>query len=362
LGIDFFGDLDCRGKVISPRDDFGLSPTTHNLLEIARSLDCQGLVYGAGPENHGPSLKHWEERCLLLGNGPGALAQARDPYILRETLKQIGADMPTFHTPQKPPVPGNWLLKPLFQGGGHGIIKLPIREAEAMRVLSRLDEPERYIVQEYLNGIPGSVTFLADGLSAMLVGSSSQLTQEASEHSPFRYLGNVVPLPPTYPAFWEDMAKIANHLTVTFGLKGLNTLDFILTEDGAKVLELNPRWSGSVELIEACLGQSLFLAHLNACEGRLPDSAQWEKTAAARPPRFYGKKILYAQTSFTVKSYKEGWQALYNRGVRDIPKPGGDIQAGEPICTVLAQGRSEKECKLLLEEKDALVREFYIKE
>jgi len=356
LAIDFFGDLDCCGEVVTPHDH-GLPPSTGSLLEIARGIDCSGLIYGAGPENHGPALQHWEERGLLLGNGPSTLAHARDPYLLRETLGQIGVEMPEFHSAEKPLVPGNRLLKPLFRGGGHGIIKLPECTTKARRVLSKLERPERYIVQEQLEGTPGSVTFLADGRRALVVGTSAQLTQ--GERSSFSYLGNIVPLPQPYPAFWGGMAKIASHLTAAFGLKGLGTLDFILAPSSVMVLELNPRWSGSVELIESWLGQSLFQAHLEACAGKLPDPAKWEKMISERPVRFYSKKIIYARTSFIVRNYYGGWQPLYDRGIRDIPKPGCQTREGEPICTVLAQGASEEECYFLLNKKETWVRKFY---
>ena len=358
-GIDFFGDLDCRGKVITPDISSDLEPTTQGLLKIARGIECRGLVYGSGPENHRHALRYWEKRGLLLGNGYDSLVQARNPYLLREVLRKINVNMPRFYSPDQAPLSGSWLLKPLSGGSGTGIVRLPPKEAGIRGVLSRLHKPSRYIVQEYQDGIPASITFLADGSSALPVGSSYQIIQERNGKHPFRYIGNIVPLPAPSPGFWNDMAGIASHLTAAFGLRGLNTLDFILCGSGIRVLELNPRWSGSVELIEAWLARRLFLDHVRACGGELPMGAKWEEIVSARPLRFYGKKILYSDTSFTVQDYREGWQPLYQYGIRDIPRPGSPVQEDEPICTVLADGTSKEACMSKLEEKARLVRGFY---
>lgn len=357
-GIDFFGDLDCCGEILTPNKQRSAFSTL-GLLKIAQGLKCQGLVYGSGPENHWEALRYWEDQNLLLGNGYNTLVKARNPYLLRETLGQIGVKMPDFFSPNQIPPAGSWLLKPLFRGGGHGIARLPSEEAGIRSVLSQLDDAERYIVQEFQDGIPASMTFLADGKKVLLLGFSYQLIQEDSEKNSFLYTGNIVPMPSPYPSFGEDMAVLASHLTADFGLKGINTLDFILCENGVRVLEINPRWSGSVELIEAWLGRSLFLDHIKACGGELPQAAEWEGLLSACSSRFFGKKILYANTSFTIRNYEEGWQSLYEYGLRDIPRPGGLTMKGEPICTVLADGSSKEECMSALEKKAHWAREFY---
>ena len=357
-GIDFFGDLDCRGKILTPSDDFDLEPTTLCLLKIAKEIECQGFVYGSGPENHRAALRYWEEKGLLLGNGTETLAHARDPYILRKVLKEIDIKMPEFHSPDRIPTDGFRLLKPLFGGGGHGIVRLPEEEAAIRGILSELDEPERYIIQKEQDGIPASITFLADGHNARLVGSSYQIIQKRSGRNPFRYIGNIVPLIAPNNTFWNDMKRMASHLTAAFGLKGLNTLDFVLCDD-LLVLELNPRWSGSVELIEAWLGRRLLPDHIRACKGELPERDYREDMLSVRPRCFYGKQIIYADTSFTVRNYEEDWQPIYKSGIRDIPKPGCQIRKDNPVCTVLAEGATKKECVLNLQEKTRRVREFY---
>jgi predicted ATP-grasp superfamily ATP-dependent carboligase len=87
----------------------------------------------------------------------------------------------------------------------------------------------------------------------------------------FYYKGNIVPLEIGESMDYEHLISkindLAGCLTLCFGLKGVNTVDFILNSEGVWVLEVNPRWSASVELIERYLGKSLFDEHLRACAG-----------------------------------------------------------------------------------------------
>ena len=358
-GVDFFRDMDCRGKVITPSLEPDSKPWTLDLLKTAQEIECSecsGLVYGSGIENYGDALQYWQDKDLLLGNGQDVLLKVRNPFILRDVLAQIGMEMPEFHSSDWIPTEGSWLLKPLFKGGGYGILKLPSEEAAIRDILSQLDKPERYVVQEKLDGVPASITFLANGSKALLVGSSYQLINKQTREESYQYMGNIVPLMAPYQSFWKDMDKLANHLTAAFGLKGLNTLDFILS-DRVKILELNPRWSGSVEMIEAWLGRRLFLDHIKACKGKLPNKAEWERFI--RPQKFYGKKIIFADVSFTVRDDAGDWKRIHQYGIRDIPWPKSTIKKGEPVCTVLAKGSTKNECMLKLAKKAHQVREFY---
>ena len=362
MGIDFFGDTDNQGEVVTPYDGYGLSPNTMNLLTIARDYECSGLVYGAGPENHGQALNFWEERGLLLGNGCEALASVRNPYLLRDVLENAGFKMPNFFGTdefQAVKPQGSWLLKPVFRGGGHGIIKLS-EGGEPEKVISLLKEPERYIVQENVDGVPASMTFLSDGASALTVGFSRQLISEGGEDDPFRYDGNIVPFADPGSDLWNKMTCLSSVLTKSFGLRGINTLDFILSRGGVWVLELNPRWSGSSEVIEAWLGKRLFREHVNACKGELPDSAEWEEMLGKLPKGYFAKKILYSDDSYNAKNFGEEWKSLFAKGIRDIPRPGFFIRAGDPICTVLGDGASIDECMQDINSKTHMIHDILL--
>ena len=371
IGIDFFGDLDTRrcGKTVGIVNDLGLAPTVKDLMQVARGLTGQGLVYVSGPENHPDELTFWEEQGLLCGNGVSALKQVRDPWQLRQVLSEIGIAMPDFYSVEQwspDEKRGKWLLKPLNRGGGHGIAELPQEKVTARALISSLGDPSRYIVQEYIPGIPASVTFLADGRQAVVLGTSRQLTGIQGSQ-PFIYAGNIVPFDISFlqglRTFEEDLIRICKHLAWAFSLRGVNTLDFMVNSSGIWVLELNPRWSASVELIEKWMGERLFSHHIAACkakgQNRFPSSGDNRKPVHKRSLQgFWGKSIVYAQSSFQVTADLD-LQSLYEQGVRDIPPAGTRLESGQPICIVLSGATSDAACWQSLQVKAKWARQVF---
>jgi len=368
VGLDFYGDADTcwQGSTLSLPGDYGLKPTVKHLLEVARTISCHGLVYASGPENTPRELEFWERCGILLGNGVSSLTKARNPWELCRSLGQVGVRMPRFSTVEnwKQIEDGEkWLLKPLNRGGGHGILELPERREDAEKLVSGLLHPAQFIIEEFQAGIPGSVTFLANGQQAVVLGTSRQLSGRQEDKRPFLYQGNIVPLDMKglmdQEVFNKELTKAAEVLTKDFGLKGINTLDFSVNREGVWILELNPRWSASVELIERSLGQRLFAAHLAGCGEeeltsiksilqRSPRNAQLknrQKIKNRQTLPFWGKRIVYAGISGEMAYGNEkSLLFLYKQGVRDIPRAGTKIERGQPLCTVLAQGFSDQDC------------------
>ena len=369
MGIDFFGDVDARwqGKTISLSEDYGLKPTVKHVLKVARTISCDGLVYTSGPENTPKELRYWERKGLLRGNGPSTLTKVRNPWELRRSLGQIGAKMPRFcsvrqwkhHEDGK-----RWLLKPLHRGGGHGIVELSEKKEDILDLVSSLSQPARFIIEEYIDGIPGSVTFLANGRKAVVLGTSRQLIGRGGRIRPFLYEGNIVPLDiqkvMNPMAFEKQVIKTSEHLTNVFTLKGINTLDFIVNREGIWILELNPRWSSSVELIERSLGKRLFACHLAACEGMELTQIMEQCKTLPNTFNFWGKRIVYAPAPSVIeKRTMKQLQFLYEQGVRDIPLAGTKIERGEPLCTVLAGGVTDQDCNMRLKTKIDWVQQFF---
>src|SRR5262249_54822436 len=138
-----------------------------------------------------------------------------------------------------------------------------------------------------------------------------------------------------------SMARaLATAVTEEFGLVGLNGLDFIARRGVPYPIEVNPRYSASMELVERSSGVSLFDLHERSCGGVLPDDV-------AAPRRVAGKAIVFARRSVMIGESRR-WAAL---AIADIPHPGERIAGGRPICTVFAEGRDADECR------ERLVRE-----
>ena len=66
----------------------------------------------------------------------------------------------------------------------------------------------------------------------------------------------------------------------------------------------------------------------------------------------FGKAIVFARHDVTVGNTRE-WIDL---GIRDVPHPGEQIQAGRPVCTVFATGRDALGCHAALVERAERVK------
>ena len=114
-------------------------------------------------------------------------------------------------------------------------------------------------------------------------------------------------------------------------------MDVVVSDDlGIHLIEVNPRYTASMELIEHAHSLNMFSLHLEALAGRLPD---WKLLDQIEGP-WCGKGIVYARQSVTIPN-TDRWLGG-NR--RDIPFEGDTMDKGQPICTVLAEGSDRAAC------------------
>jgi predicted ATP-grasp superfamily ATP-dependent carboligase len=189
------------------------------------------------------------------------------------------------------------------------------------------------------------VAFVAANGAAVPIGLSVQLFGDrAFGADGYRYCGNI--LAPAGDAVFEQddvlmdrACAIASAVTTSFGLVGVNGVDFIAAAGEAYPIEVNPRWSGSMELVERAYGLSVFGAHAAACaRAELP---AFDLPRARQHARAVGKAILFARRPVTMGDVSV-W--LVERTVRDVPRPGERIAAGRPICTIFADGDDAASC------------------
>ncbi len=337
VAVDHFGDFDlrrlCRSRSI--KRDLGLSYDVRHLLTACRDLAFEAVVYGANLENCPSAVEHLGRGGRVLGNDALALSAVRDPTRLFGFLERSGIPAPRicFSTRELaahgPGVP--WLRKPIRSGGGHGIAVhtpwVPLRPG--------------YLLQERLDGLPCSAIFVADGREGRLLGISEQLIGEKAFGSHrFRYCGNVLGPLNNGEAGWSDLIdrtrQVVCAIAREFQLVGLGGMDFILNDGVIYPLEINPRYTASMELVEQAYGVNIFQTHLDACHGRLPAF----DLGAQAESGFVGKAILYAPESLVFHD-PDRW---FERGARDLPCDGEPIGRGKPVCTVFSRGLTRAEC------------------
>lgn len=338
VAVDFFGDRDqaLLAESYALGRDLGLPLTAEGLGEAARRVGAEAVVYGANLENHAAVVAQLAGEHEVLGNPPEVLREVRDWALLRRACEESGIAHPVTLLPgeEAGAVTGRWLRKRVRSGGGHGVGHWDGRPLD-----------EDHVLQSEVDGVPASVAFVADGRDCRILGLSEQLIGRAAlGSSGFGWCGNILPLglsPAESAAANAEVRRTASTLTRRFGLRGVNGMDVVIGRDRRgvvrpHVVEVNPRYSGSMELLEDAGGINVFSAHVDACAGRLPDAGAARSTA----PGSVGKAIVYARRRVTTPD-TGAWLA---RGVRDVPRSRETIAAGHPICTVVAEGRDRREC------------------
>jgi len=339
IAVDGFGDLDlraCATEVHVVR--VGGRFRARAAVAAVRDVSCEAAVYEAGFENHPGAVRALAARRVLWGNPPAVLARARDPRRLARVVGKAGLPAPRVRlTRPAPGVRGGWVVKPLHSGGGDGVaVWRPGRGAPV---------PRRSYFQERIVGVTGSIVFAADGRRAVPLGLSRVLAGETAFGADgFRYCGNILGAAgdPQFPAderLLDRATLLAQTVTRAFGLVGVNGVDFVARRGLPWAIEVNPRYTAAMELVERAYGISMFDVHVRACRHSLPtfDLA----AARRRAPDAVGKAIVYARRPIALGDTRP-W--VLDADVRDISPPGTRFAPREPICTIFARGRDATAC------------------
>ncbi len=99
-------------------------------------------------------------------------------------------------------------------------------------------------------------------------------------------------MPATEP-LWSRLESIGNALAMAFGLAGWFGVDFVLRDGIPWPVEVNPRYTASLEIFEIASGQSLLPDHRDACAAT-PSPGRPLAAATLPAGRVIAKWILHA--------------------------------------------------------------------
>ena len=267
--------------------------------------------------------------------------QPSDVWELNEILQQY--------------INNQFILKPLQGSGGLGIFLLNNESCDELKQVSEICQNislENYILQEYIEGINVSSSVLSSHNDRKSLINTKLITEHDLGNKSFEYSGNVLPLDENSLKMFngsrtknlddedleknnfniddlnDEMKNTSEDLIREFNLIGSNGVDYVLDKNGElKVIEINPRFQGTYELVEKVMEINLLDAHIKACEGELIEIPPIEGYAV--------KKIIYARKQVNIGN-------LNIPNVYDIPYQGVKIEKDQPLVTLISQNNNLK--------------------
>lgn len=324
LVADAFGDQDtkvlaaaCEVLPHALRRGFAFASLSAALDRLSAAVPAApvGLVLGAGFEDTIDLIAQLGMRYRLIGCPADTIAACKDPERFFGLLRELGISHP--ETRLAPPADARgWLTKRIGGAGGMHIARC--------RQNAR-PHKGRYVQRE-ISGEPISMTGIL-GKGAAFAFARPWVAP--MPRRPFRHggLAGSIDLDADLEArLIEAGLDVGRHL----GLVGLVSFDFIVNEEGAHLIEVNPRPGAALDVFDDEAG-TLFKAHVAASLGEDPTRL----LASSWQPRPRASAYLYAdQAALTVPPiHWPDW-------VSDRPAAGTRISLYRPIATVHAEAGS----------------------
>lgn len=271
---------DCVIPVFSSRE------TQASIQKISEKVDA---VYVIAPETDGvlQSLVELVDQTgtASLNCSASAIEKVSSKAAFYDFVKKMGLRTPetlTFSTNDalkeiKKTVRGRYPLvfKPVNGVSGCGLSVAGNEEhvAGAVGKIRKETSSGQFVAQELIKGAAASVSLLSTGSEAVAVSLNRQDVKIETPDASSRYNGGSVPFdnPLRIKAF-EAAEKIVNSF---HDLRGYIGIDFVLTDDEAVAIEVNPRLTTSYVGLRSVVRYNLAQAIANAVlERELPKQIQ----------------------------------------------------------------------------------------
>jgi predicted ATP-grasp superfamily ATP-dependent carboligase len=335
--VDLFADADlrtrCPVQVLPP----GRYPD--GLVEVFAAAPPGPWMYTGALENRPRLVRTLSHSRPLWGTGPAALCRLRRPVSLGRRLRQAGIPCPAaYRDPSEVPRRGRWLLKTAHGAGG--------RDIAFWKAGSALPRRGRWYFQEFIEGQACSAVYLADGRESRLLGVTRQLVGESwLRAAAFHYCGSVGPI--SLPGSVVKRLQQLGRALGRWMLRGLFGVDFVLKDGIPYPVEVNPRYTASMEIVELATGTALLALHRRVFE---LDAA--EPVPGPRPAfGALGKAILFAPAPLSFPEQGPWTETLRRPGdpwqmpaFADIPLAGTHVAARRPVLTFFAGANAVEPC------------------
>jgi predicted ATP-grasp superfamily ATP-dependent carboligase len=240
---------------IAALDTGGAADWPHRFgTRFASGMDAADAVWPLASESEG-ALEHLSRailrgKRLLLGSAPGAVEVAASKLKLARVLAEGGIAVVATYSPHAalPQDGGPWVVKP-DDGAGCLDTRLFRDRTEALAWI-RASAADHYVLQPFVAGKLGSLSLICcDGRARVL---ACNLERMAMRDNRFHFLGSVV------NGLADDdgaLARLAQQVAAAIpSLWGYVGVDFVLTANGAMVLDVNPRLTAAYAGLHASIG------------------------------------------------------------------------------------------------------------
>lgn len=341
---------------------------------VSHKADGIPLLLCGGMENRIEDVQAWLNKGYSCGVDAQMLRTLRSPANWQRWSTQVRIGWPKSffraeemqHASSRNLESKCWVSKSLVGAGGIQVRRFDqeeLRELGLVELLKAKWEEEMYL-QEHIEGRSIGATFCSYRDEVRFVGVARGVTSdELPGPLPFIYRGSILS-PDISQEVKQRLEDFGRLVTLETGIRGLWQADFVVKDDGSLwVLEVNPRWSASMELHEIANSVSWVTEHLRALNpGKLRDETRTAPEAyPQRVADLVGKGILYAPAALRLdkQAQERMWENRFDGAkwkeseegflLADIPEvPAGmqgwvDIDAGMPIASVLVRGQNDTE-------------------
>ncbi len=330
--IDCFSDVDTQAVALEciRVDGLALAFLQSPVLLLLKKYQLSRFIYGSGLECHLDSLEFLRKYLGVSGNELDVFSAIQNKVDFFNSLERLSIPYPKT-TLKCFNLKSGGLFKPMQGEGGVGIKK----NSQLKGI------PEFSYWQQYVEGTAMSALFIANGIQSKIYGFHKQWVTTVGNNE-FIFSG-LISQPEIDDELKTQVSLWITKLVQNFSLKGINSLDFIVSENDRFVLELNARPSASMQLYQ----NDLFSEHIKSVLSETIDPSDGYEVG------YHGYKIIFAETDIVIRNNIQ-WPV----GVVDIPVAGSIIHTEMPICSIIARENSEQLVLDQIQSKQQLIKKL----